>query len=92
MAHRETRHRKDAIRKDRQAVQRDLRDEIAAEAVNGTVQPSQRNPNRDAARGDWDRGHPRADSGLSREPEPPGAAVDGGPEEPTREAEDEQEI
>ncbi len=90
MAHRDTRQRKDAIRKDRQAVQRDLRNEIAAEAVNGTVQTSQRNPNRDAARGDWDRGHARADSGLSREAEPPGAAFEGS-DERTREAEDEDQ-
>jgi hypothetical protein len=76
MAHRDARQRKgDAIRKDRQAVQRDLRDEIAAEAGSNTVVATQRKHNRDAARGDWDRGHPRADSGLSREPEPP-AVVD----------------
>jgi hypothetical protein len=82
MAHRDTRQGKsDVIKKDRQAVQRDLRDEIAAEAANETVAATHRKHNRDAARGDWDRGHPRADSGLSREPELPEAAgEESGPE------------
>jgi hypothetical protein len=79
MAHRSGRQRKpDVTKKDRQGVQRDLRNEIAAEAPNNTVETTQRKPNRDAARGDWDRGHPRGDDGMSREPEPTeGAAGEG---------------
>jgi hypothetical protein len=93
MAHRDARQRKgDVIKKDRQAVQRDLRNEIAAESGNDTVQTAQRKPNRHAARGDWDRGHPRDDSGLSREPEPPDAAAERSPGERGREQEDEQEL
>jgi hypothetical protein len=93
MAHRDARQRKgDVIKKDRQAVQRDLREEIAAEAANETVAPAQRKPNRDAARGDWDRGHPRADSGMSREPEPPyGAAAEASPEALRVRSEEEEE-
>jgi hypothetical protein len=41
-------------KKDRQAVQR-LREEIDQESANSTVRAQQRDPNRDAARGDWDR-------------------------------------
>jgi len=56
-----------AVKKDRQAVQR-LREEIDEETGSGSVRAQQRDHNRDAARGDWDRSSRHHDEGTSREP------------------------
>jgi hypothetical protein len=58
-----------SLKKDRQAVQR-LRTEIDEETPNTTVRTQQRDPNRDAARGDWDRSSRHHDEGSA--PETPG--------------------
>jgi len=52
-------------RKNRQAVQR-LREEIDQESPNSTVRAQQRDPNRDVARGDWDRSSRHFDEGSAR--------------------------
>ena len=54
------------LKKDRQAVQR-LRTEIDEETRNSTVRPQQRDHNRDAARGDWDRSSRHHDEGTGAE-------------------------
>lgn len=55
------------LKKDQQA-RRDVRDEISAETppeqASGTMY---RNPNRDQARGDWDRSRRHGDEGTSRD-------------------------
>lgn len=56
-------------KKDRQAVQR-LRDEIDLESPNNNVRPLQRDPNRDAVRGDWDRSSRHHDEGAARDEAP----------------------
>ena len=42
-------------------------DEIGTEIVQDGTGPQYRNPNRDQARGDWDRSHRRTDEGNSRD-------------------------
>lgn len=63
-----TRDTADSMKKDRQAVQR-LRDEIDEQTGSGSVRAQQRDHNRDAARGDWDRSSRHYDEGVAREPE-----------------------
>ena len=48
-------------------VQRDTLDDIGSEIVQERSEPSYRNPNRDQARGDWDRSGRRTDEGRSRD-------------------------
>ena len=58
------------IKRDQQ-VRREVLGEIGAEiAQDGSAQ--YRNPNRDQARGDWDRSGRHGDEGLSRESDLPG--------------------
>ena len=59
------------IKKDSNA-QRDTLDDIGSEIVQERSEPSYRNPNRDQARGDWDRTGRRTDEGRSRDPEKDG--------------------
>ena len=54
------------VKKDRQGVQ-SIRGEIIEETRGTAVAPTQRNHNRDAARGDWDRASRHHDAGLSRD-------------------------
>ena len=54
------------LKKDSRA-QRDVLDEIGAEVVQDGSEPQYRNPNRDQARGDWDRTGRRGDEGNSRD-------------------------
>jgi hypothetical protein len=73
MAQRETgRDESKSVKKDRQAVQR-LRTEIDEESPNTKVRVQQRDHNRDAARGDWDRSsrHHDEDAHLPEESEEP---------------------
>lgn len=63
-----TRDTADSMKKDRQAVQR-LREEIDEQTGNGSVRAQQRDRNRDAARGDWDRSSRHHDEGVTREPD-----------------------
>lgn len=56
------------IRKD-QMVRREVLDEIAHEIVQDHHGPQYRNPNRDQARGDWDRSRRHTDEGMSRDKE-----------------------
>jgi len=48
-------------------VQRDTLDDIGSEIVQKRSEPSYRNPNRDQARGDWDRTGRRSDEERSRD-------------------------
>jgi hypothetical protein len=48
-------------------VRRDTLDDIGSEIVQERSEPSYRNPNRDQARGDWDRSGRRTDEGRSRD-------------------------
>jgi hypothetical protein len=48
-------------------VQRDTLDDIGSEIVQERSEPRYRNPNRDQARGDWDRSGRRTDEGRSRD-------------------------
>jgi hypothetical protein len=54
------------IRKD-QMVRREVLDEISNEITQEHQEPQYRNPNRDQARGDWDRSRRHTDEGMSRE-------------------------
>lgn len=54
------------IRKD-QMVRREVLDEINKEIVQEHQGPQYRNPNRDQARGDWDRSRRHTDEGMSRD-------------------------
>jgi len=54
------------LRKD-QMVRREVLDEIAHETVQERAEPLYRNPNRDQARGDWDRSRRHTDEGRSRD-------------------------
>ena len=54
------------IKKD-QMVRREVLDEIAKETVQERQEAHYRNPNRDQARGDWDRSRRHTDEGRSRE-------------------------
>ena len=56
------------LKKDQQ-VRREALDEIGSEIVQETTSPAYRNPNRDQARGDWDRTRRHTDEGNSRDPE-----------------------
>jgi hypothetical protein len=54
------------LKKDQQ-VRREVLDEIGAEIVQDGSAAHYRNPNRDQARGDWDRSQRRTDEGNSRD-------------------------
>src|SRR3954464_3704461 len=54
------------IKKDQQAG-REVRDEIGSEVVQEHTGTQYRNPNRDQARGDWDRSRRHTDEGASRD-------------------------
>jgi len=56
------------LKKDQQ-VRREALQEIGSEIVQQGSAPVYRNPNRDQARGDWDRTGRHADEGNSRAPE-----------------------
>jgi hypothetical protein len=53
------------IKKDQQSP-RDVRDEVIDEVPSSPVKPQVKNPNRDRARGDWDRTGNHHDEGTSR--------------------------
>jgi hypothetical protein len=53
-------------------VRRETLDDIGSEIVQERSEPSYRNPNRDQARGDWDRSGRHTDEGRSRDPEKDG--------------------
>lgn len=57
------------IRKDQQ-VRREVLADIGAEIAQEHTPAAYRNPNRDQARGDWDRSGRHADEGKSRDAEP----------------------
>jgi hypothetical protein len=59
------------LKKDQQ-VRREVLDEIGSEIVQDTAAAQYRNPNRDQARGDWDRSRRRTDTGSSRDERRPG--------------------
>jgi hypothetical protein len=48
-------------------VKRETLDDIASEIVQEHSEPTYRNPNRDQARGDWDRSGRHTDEGRSRD-------------------------
>jgi hypothetical protein len=50
-----------------QEVRREVLDEIGAEIVQDRTGPTYRNPNRDQARGDWDRSRRHTDENRSRD-------------------------
>jgi len=54
------------LKKD-QAVRREVINEIGSEIVQEHTEPRYRNPNRDQARGDWDRSRRRTDENRSRD-------------------------
>lgn len=54
------------LKKD-QAVRRQVIDEIGSETVQEHTEPRYRNPNRDQARGDWDRSRRHTDENRSRD-------------------------
>jgi hypothetical protein len=54
------------LKKD-QAVRREVFDEIGSETVQEHTGPRYRNPNRDQARGDWDRSRRHTDENRSRD-------------------------
>jgi hypothetical protein len=56
------------LKKDQQ-VRRETLQEIGSEIVQKGTGPGYRNPNRDQARGDWDRSGRRTDEGNSRDAE-----------------------
>jgi hypothetical protein len=57
-----------STRKDQQTP-REIRDEIGEEIQFGSIQPKQGHPNRDRARGDWDRTGNHHDQNTSRSEE-----------------------
>jgi hypothetical protein len=59
------------LKKD-QSVRRETLDEIGSEIVQDRFEPTYRNPNRDQARGDWDRSGRHTDEGRSRDIEADG--------------------
>jgi hypothetical protein len=59
------------IRKDQQ-VRREVLDDIGAEIHQDHTTAQYRNPNRDQARGDWDRSRRHTDEGSSRDDRPDG--------------------
>lgn len=54
------------LKKD-QEVRREVLGEIGSEIMQDRSSPQYRNPNRDQARGDWDRSRRRTDEGSSRD-------------------------
>jgi hypothetical protein len=56
------------IKKD-QMVRREVLDDIANETAQERQETQYRNPNRDQARGDWDRSRRHTDEGRSRDEE-----------------------
>jgi hypothetical protein len=48
---------------------RETREELAEETRSSATKPQQKNPNRDRARGDWDRTGIHHDEGMSRSEE-----------------------
>ena len=54
------------LKKD-QSIRRETLDEIGSEITQTHSEPSYRNPNRDQARGDWDRTGRRTDEERSRD-------------------------
>ena len=54
------------LKKDQQ-VRRETLDEIGSEIVQERTEPTYRNPNRDQARGDWDRSRRHTDEDRSRD-------------------------
>jgi hypothetical protein len=54
------------LKKDQQ-VRRETLDDIGSEIVQDHTSPQYRNPNRDQARGDWDRSRRHTDEGASRD-------------------------
>ena len=58
--------RNDKPSKKDQTGPREVREEIGEEIQPGAVKPRQENPNRDRARGDWDRSGDHHDEGTSR--------------------------
>jgi hypothetical protein len=56
------------LKKDQQ-IRREVRDEIGAEIEQAHTTAQYRNPNRDQARGDWDRSGRRTDEHRSRDAE-----------------------
>ena len=69
------------LRKDQQ-VQREVREDISAESASGPAGPQYRNPNRDQARGDWDRSRRHTDEDRTRDE---GNTLDDGLRTPDRE-------
>jgi hypothetical protein len=59
------------LKKDQQ-VRREVLDEIGSETAQDRAPTHYRNPNRDQARGDWDRSRRRTDAGASRAERRPG--------------------
>jgi hypothetical protein len=59
------------LKKD-QEVRREVLDEIGSEIVQDHTEPLYRNPNRDQARGDWDRSRRHTDENNSRDDARPG--------------------
>jgi hypothetical protein len=59
------------IKKDSK-IRRETLDDIGSEIVQERSEPTYRNPNRDQARGDWDRSGRRTDEGRSRDVEKDG--------------------
>ena len=59
------------LKKD-QEVRREVLNEIGSEIVQETPEARYRNPNRDQARGDWDRSRRHTDENNSRDSEIPG--------------------
>jgi hypothetical protein len=59
------------LKKD-QTVRRETLDEIGSEIVQDRTEAAYRNPNRDQARGDWDRTGRRTDEDRSRDDEKDG--------------------
>jgi hypothetical protein len=53
-------------------VRRETLEDIGSEIVQERSEPSYRNPNRDQARGDWDRSGRHTDEGRSRDVEKDG--------------------
>jgi hypothetical protein len=61
--------REEKLLKKDQAGIREIQQEVAEEIRSNTVEPLIRQPNRDRARGDWDRTGDHQDVGTSRSPE-----------------------
>ena len=59
------------LKKD-QEVRREVLDEIGSEIVQDNTEARYRNPNRDQARGDWDRSRRHTDENNSRDETAPG--------------------